>query len=113
MKNPVSVSNIRRPLRLILLLAILLIASNLFISSISQFYIVNREIDNIGRYYKSIGTIVPTNFNFNIKEARELISSDPMIEFEDNKRQTIGMIDELYSVKRHSQIGRASCRERV
>lgn len=102
MKNPINASNIRKPLRGILLLILLSIASNLFISSISQFYIVNREIDNIGRYYRSIGTITTTGFNYNVKEAREIISSDPMIKFEDNKRQTIGLIDGLYSVKRHS-----------
>lgn len=101
MKNPISISNIRRPLRVILLLAILLITSNLFISSISQFYIVNREIDNIGRYYRSVGYLVLSNipwdenFNldpnytpeeiqelFNVQKARELFAEDPMIEFE-------------------------------
>ena len=101
MKNPISISNIRRPLRVILLLAILLITSNLFISSISQFYIVNREIDNIGRYYRSVGYLVLSNIPwdenfdldpsytpeeiqelFNVQKARELFAEDPMIEFE-------------------------------
>lgn len=104
MKNPISISNFRRPLRLILLLSILLIASNLFISSISQFYIVNREIDNIGGYYKSIGTIISTDYIY-IGEARDMIASDEMIAFENGIRTTIGRIDGLYSSKRHSVRG--------
>ena len=102
MKNPIHKHNIRRPLKGILLLIMLLVASNLFISSISQFFIINREVDNIGEYYRSIGTIVPTDYNYNVREAQEIITGDPMIDFEDNKRQTIGIIDGLYSIERHS-----------
>lgn len=76
--------------------------SNFFISSISQFFIVNREIDNIGMYFRSIGTIAPTDFNYNVKEAQEIITGDPMVDFEDNRKQTIGIIGGLYSVERHS-----------
>ena len=105
MKNPINKSNLRRPLKGILLLSILLIASNLFISSISQFYIVNREIDNIGKYYRSIGKILPLDENnFDVKEAQELITGDPMIDFEDNKRYTIGVIDGLYRNKRNNPV---------
>ncbi|CAK7058319.1 ABC transporter permease [Tissierella sp.] len=102
MKNPINKSNLRRPLKGILLLSILLIASNLFISSISQFFIVNREIDNIGKYYRSIGKILPLDENdFDVKEAQELITDDPMIDFEDNIRRTTGVIDGLYRNKRN------------
>ncbi|MBU5312804.1 ABC transporter permease [Tissierella carlieri] len=102
MKNPINKSNLRRPLKGILLLIILLIASNLFISSISQFFIVNREIDNIGKYYRSIGTIRPLDENnYDVKEAQEIITGDPMIAFEDNRRFTIGLIDGLYRNKRN------------
>ncbi len=101
MKNPINKSNLRRPLKGILLLIILLISSNLFISSISQFFIVNREIDNIGKHYRSIGTIRPLDENnSDVKEAQELITGDPMIDFEDNKRYTTGVIDGLYRNKR-------------
>lgn len=121
MKNPVSISNMRKPLRAVLLLAILLIASNLFISSISQFYIVNREIDHIGRYYRSAGYLVPSYFpwdeNFelnpdysneeidemlNVRKVRELLAGDPMIEFENGIRQTVGLIDGLYKYRKDS-----------
>ncbi len=102
MKNPINKSNLRRPLKGILLLIILLIASNLFISSISQFFIVNREIDNIGKHYRSIGTIRPLDENnYDVRKAQELITSDPMIDFEDNKRYTTGLIDGLYRNKRN------------
>ncbi|MCQ4922802.1 ABC transporter permease [Tissierella carlieri] len=105
MKNPINKSNLRRPLKGILLLSILLIASNLFISSISQFFIVNREIDNIGKYYRSIGRILPLDENnYDVKEAQELITGDPMIDFEDNKRDTIGIIDGLYRNKRNDRV---------
>ncbi|OZV10233.1 hypothetical protein CIW83_21430 [Tissierella sp. P1] len=104
MKNPINKSNLRRPLKGILLLSILLIASNLFISSISQFFIVNREIDNIGKYYRSIGRILPLDENnYDVKEAQELITGDTMIGFEDNKRYTIGIIDGLYRNKRNDR----------
>ncbi|CAK7058198.1 ABC transporter permease [Tissierella sp.] len=105
MKNPISKSNLRRPLKGILLLIILLIASNLFISSISQFFIVNREIDNIGKHYRSIGTIRPLDENnSDVKEAQELITGDPMIDFEDNRRFTTGVIDGLYRNKRNGNM---------
>lgn len=105
MRNPINRSNIRRPLKGILLLAILFVASNLFISSVSQFFIVNREIDNIGSYYKSIGTIQPLDENnYYINEAQELISGDPMIDYEDNRRYTLGFIEGLYNpIYRHME----------
>ena len=105
MRNPINRSNIRRPLKGILLLAILFVASNLFISSVSQFFIVNREIDNIGSYYKSIGTIQPLDENnYYINEAQELISGDPMIDYEDNRRYTLGFIEGLYNpINRHME----------
>ncbi len=87
-----------------LLLIILLVASNLFISSISQFYIINREIDNIGRYYRSVGYLEPIDYNhYNVKEAQELITNDPMIEFENGVRYTIGMMNGLYKYRRDSR----------
>lgn len=106
MNNPINKSNLRKPLKIILLLIILFMGSNLFISSASQFFIVNREINNISMYYRSIGTITeietPIDYNYNIKEAQEIITGDPMIDFEDNRRQTTGIIDGLYSIERHS-----------
>jgi ABC-type antimicrobial peptide transport system permease subunit len=102
MKNPIHKSNIRRPLKGILLLIILLIASNLFISSISQFFIINREINDISRYYRSVGTITWNNDNYDVKEAQEIIAGDLMIDFEDNRRNTIGVIDGLYKTRRNT-----------
>ena len=101
MKNPIHSSNIRRPLKGILLLIILLVASNLFISSISQFFIINREIKDISRYYRSVGTIVSLGDNYDVKEAQKVITGDPMIDFEDIKKETTGVIDGLYRNKRY------------
>lgn len=58
-------------------IAILFVASNFFVSSVSQFFIINREIDNIGSYYKSIGIIQPMDKNnYYVNEEQELISGD-------------------------------------
>lgn len=122
MKNPISKSNFRRPLRGVLFIIILLIASNLFISNISQFYIVSREIDNIGRYYRSAGYLVPSHFPwdenfdldpnytseeidemFNVQKARKLFTEDTMVEFENGIRHTIGVIDGHYKYRKDSR----------
>jgi hypothetical protein len=96
MKNPINKSNIRRPLKGILLLLLLLIVSNTFISSITQFFIVNREINRIGNYYKSIGTIQSIDGdNYYINEAQALLSEDPMIDYEDHRMTCQGIIDGL------------------
>ncbi len=105
MKNPIHISNIRRPLKGILLLIILLVASNLFISSISQFFIINKEINNISRYYRSVGTIVSLGDNYDVEEAQKVITGDPMISLEDIRRETIGIIDGLYSFQRNTRSG--------
>lgn len=104
MKSPISKSNIRRPLKSILLLTILLVSSNLFISSISQFYIVNREVDNIGRYYRSVGYLVPIDYNYyDAKDVQRLITDDPMMAYENGIRQTTGLIDGLYTHNKSSR----------
>lgn len=104
MKNPIVKSNIRRPLKGILLLIILLVASNLFISSISQLFIVNREIDNISRYFRSVGTITyGTEYvydEYGITKALGLFADEPMIASESGLRETIGLIDGMYRTKR-------------
>lgn len=97
MKNPINKSNIRRPLKGILLLIVLYIVSNTFISSVTQFVIVNREINRIGGYYKSIGTIQPFEKEKYLNEAQKIISGDSMINYEDNRRYCLGIIEGLYN----------------
>lgn len=96
MRNPIGKSNLRKPLKLILLIFIVFIISNTSISRLSQFVIVNREIDRIGSYYKSIGTVQPINKEqFYVNEAQALLKEDSMIDYEDNRRHTLGIIDGL------------------
>lgn len=98
MKNPINKSNLRRPLKGILLIILLFIASNLFISSTTQFILVNREINRIGNYYKSIGTIQPLEKDkYYINEAQKIIDGDSMIDYEDKRRVCQGIIDGLYN----------------
>ncbi len=98
MRNPISKSILRRPLKGILLAILLFIVSNLFISSTTQFFIVNREINRIGNYYKSIGTIqILEKDKYYVNEAKELIDGDSMIDYEDNRRYCQGIIDGLYN----------------
>lgn len=94
MKNPITKSNIRRPIKAMLFTALLLIASFTFVSSLSQYVIVNKAINDIGAYYKSIGMIQPKNPEaFYINEARNLIANDDMIEYEDDSRACQGIIE--------------------
>ena len=96
MRNPINKSNLRRPLKIILLILILFIISNTFISSVTQFVIVNREINSIGSYYKSIGTLQPINREqAYVNEAQSLLSEDSMIDYEDHRRACQGIIEGL------------------
>lgn len=107
MINPMNKSNVRRPLKGILLLLLLFIVSNTFISSVTQFVIVNRETSRIGAYYKSIGTIQPLDEdNYYIDEAQKIISGDPMIDYEDNRRDCLGIIEGLYNpdIRQHEDL---------
>ena len=98
MKNPIIKSNIRRPIKIILLFLILSIVSSLFISSLTQYFIVNREIGRIGSYYNSIGTIQPIDKeNYYVNEAQKIIADDALINYEDIRRYSFGKIEGLYN----------------
>lgn len=96
MRNPINKSNLRRPLKMVLLIFMVFIISNTSISRLSQFVIVNREINRIGSYYKSIGTVQPINKEqAYINEAQLLLKEDSMIDYEDHRRTSQGIIDGL------------------
>lgn len=59
MKNPITKSMLRSPLKTILKIGIISLALYFFISSAVKLLVVNTETERIGSYYKSIGQLQP------------------------------------------------------
>ena len=98
MMNPIGNGNLRRPVKLLLLSIVLLVGSSLFISSITQYLVLKREITHIGEYYSSVGLITPKDESeYCVNTARNVIAKDPMIRYEDIRRYCFGTIEGLYN----------------
>ena len=91
-------STLRQPLRTLFLFLLIGLLSFAFISKAVEYLIVQREIDRLGSYYRSIGTLMPINPDEpDISEGVELIKNSPYLAFENPLRFSSGVLEGLYN----------------
>ncbi|NLY21148.1 MAG: hypothetical protein GXZ08_07705 [Tissierellia bacterium] len=96
MKNPILKSILRRPIKFIILIVILSLVSSAFTMNLISFLLVNDEIETAKSEYNSIGFFLfDSHSNDNIYELVELLRSDPMIDYENNKEYNVGISNAL------------------
>jgi len=91
-------STLRQPLRTLFLLLLIGLISFAFTSKAVEYLIVQREIDRLGSYYRSIGTLKPIYPDApDISEGVELIRNSPYLALENPLRFSSGVMEGLYN----------------
>lgn len=98
MKNHVPLrAIIRQPVRLIIFLLLVGLASFGFVARAVEFVVINREITRIERFYRNTGTLVPMDAiaNNNVYEAANLIAGSPYVRFDDRRTLVQGVMHDI------------------
>ncbi len=91
-------STLRQPLRTLFLLLLIGLISFAFTSKAVEYLIVQREIERLGSYYRSIGTLKPIYPDEpDISEGVKLIRNSPYLAFENPLRYSSGVMEGLYN----------------
>jgi hypothetical protein len=85
-KNVFIKSMMRQPLRTVLLVVLIGLASFAFVFRTAEFLIVRRQIHNTGAHYRTTGFLSHPYLMGDITEGMALLSGHPLIGFEDKRR---------------------------
>ena len=101
-------ASLRQPVRTIVFILLVGLASFAFVSRFTEYVILNQEINRIEEFYRTVGTLVPIDphsYN-NVYMAANLIADSPFITFEDRRVVVQGvMYGVLNSLRGHHTLG--------
>ena len=88
-------ASIRQPVRTLIFVLLVGLASFGFVSRAVEYIILNREMNRIEEFYRTVGTLIPQDpiINNNVYQAAEIIRNSPYVEFEDRRTITQGTMD--------------------
>ena len=93
-RNAPFKSLIRQPMRALIFMLLVGLATFGFVSRVVEYDILSREINRIEGFYRAVGELVPVdplNMN-NVYDAAQLLSNSPLIEFHDRRTITQGVM---------------------
>jgi len=98
-KNVFIKSMLRQPVRSLLLILLIGVASFAFVVRAVEYVVVRRQIQEIASFYNSIGVLhhVDGNIAADISAAAELISSSPYVVFEDKRRGFEAILSDIHN----------------
>ena len=99
-KNIFLKSMLRQPLRTGLLILLIAVGAFAFYLRTVEYIVVQNQVTELSRLYRSIGTIQRTNYWDDISEAADVIARSPFVETIDQRVTLEGVIEELYSESR-------------
>ncbi|MCL2285996.1 MAG: AbrB/MazE/SpoVT family DNA-binding domain-containing protein [Firmicutes bacterium] len=85
---------IRQPIRMLIFLLLVGLATFGFVSRVVEYAVLSREINRIEQFYRTAGTLVPIDpigFN-NVYEAANLLANSNLIEFHDRRTVVQGVM---------------------
>jgi len=96
---PFKVS-IRQPIRTLIFILLVGLASFGFVSRAVEYIILNREINRIEEFYRTVGTLIPIDPQIinNVYPAAEIIGNSPFVEFEDRRTLTQGVMHDIFNI---------------
>ena len=92
-------SSVRQPIRTLIFVLLVGLASFGFVSRSVEYIILSREMNRIEEFYRTIGTLVPIDplTHNNVYAAAQLISGCRFIGFEDRRTITQGVMDGIHN----------------
>ncbi|MEN6593377.1 MAG: FtsX-like permease family protein [Clostridiaceae bacterium] len=97
-KNIFFLSAVRQPVRTILLFLLISLISFSFVSRTVEYVVVRRETERLGSYYRSIGTLKPTEkAQTDVSAGAALLADNPYIAYTDSRRYCPGVLKDLYN----------------
>ena len=96
--NVFTKSTIRKPLKTVLMLALLALMSFGFMARAVELMVINSEIGRLSQYYRPVGTLTPgAPQDYFISDGASLIAQAPELDFMDVNRECSGIMDGVYS----------------
>ena len=93
-------STLRQPVRAVFLLIITALLTFVFVSSGTQYLLINQETEELGSYYRSIGTLTArdagTNWTTDASEAAAYLEDSPYMEYV-NRAQLASAVADVYN----------------
>jgi hypothetical protein len=91
------IASIRQPIRTLIFVLLVGLASFGFVSRAVEYIILDREMNRIEEFYRTVGTLVPIDpvTHNNVYEAAELLSGSRFIQFEDRRTITQGVMHDI------------------
>ena len=88
------ISSIRRPVRTLIFVLLVGLATFGFVSRAVEYTILTREINRIAGFYRTTGSLVPVDARYinNVYDAINIFSGSNLIEFEDRRTITQGVM---------------------
>ena len=95
-------ASIRQPIRTFIFVLLVGLASFGFVSRAVEYTILNREMNRIEQFYRTVGALVPIDplMTNNVYEAAELIRNSPFMAFEDRRTVVQGVMDGILNPMR-------------
>ena len=105
-------ASIRQPIRTLIFVLLVGLASFGFVSRAVEYIILSREMNRIEQFYRTVGTLVPIDHaaNNNVYEAVELIRGSRFIQVEDRRTITQGVMDGILNAMNGHETGGISYR---
>jgi len=95
-------ASLRQPIRTLIFVLLVGLASFAFVSRFTEYVILNQEINRIEEFYRTVGTLVPIDphsYN-NVYNAANLIADSPYIAFEDRRVVVQGVMHGILNTMR-------------
>ena len=98
-------ATIRQPIRTLIFVLLVGLASFGFVSRAVEFIILDREMNRIEEFYRTTGSLIPIDplVHNNVYEAANIIRNSPYVAFEDRRTIVQGEIDGFLNAMRGQQ----------
>ena len=98
-------ATIRQPIRTLIFVLLVGLASFGFVSRAVEYIILNREMNRIEQFYRTTGSLVPIDpiVHNNVYEAANIIRNSPYVQFEDRRAIVQGELNGFLNAMRGQQ----------
>jgi len=88
MKNIFTKSMLRQPLKTVLLILLMAVASFSFVMRSVEYIVINERINEISGFFRAIGTLssITDDLSGDVRPSADIISASPYVNFEDRRR---------------------------
>ena len=97
MKNIFGRSTLRQPVKTVLLVILIGLITFAFISQVMEYLLIRQEIERLGSFYRSIGTVEPSGGAVQYDSIIKYLHESPYVKMADQACFGSGIMQEVYN----------------